>query len=62
MASVIRRPEGHRWIQFVDTDSKRQTLRLGKTPAKAAATVCGRVEELLAAKMTGTTIDRDLAG
>lgn len=62
MASIINRPEGHRWIQFVDADGKRQTVRLGKTPAKAAATVCSRVEDLLAAKMTGTTIDRDLAG
>ncbi len=62
MASIINRPEGHRWIQFVDAEGKRQTVRLGKTPAKAAATVCGRVEQLLSAKMTGTTMDRDLAG
>src|SRR6187401_1595848 len=61
MASIINRPAGHRWIQFVDADSKRQTVRLGKIPAKAAAAVRGRVEDLLAAKMTGTTIDRDLA-
>lgn len=62
MASVINRPNGHRWIQFVGPDAKRRTVRLGKTPAKAAETVCGRVEQLLAAKMTDTAIDRDLAG
>lgn len=62
MASIINRPEGHRWIQFVDANGKRQTVRLGKIPAKAAATVCRRVEDLLAAKMTGTAIDRDLGG
>lgn len=62
MASVINRPGGHRWIQFVDPDSKRQTIRLGKMPKKAAETVCSRVEELLAVKMAGATIDRDLAG
>jgi integrase len=61
MASVINRPDGHRWIQFVDTDSKRQTVRLGKTTAKAAMTVRTRVEELLGAKMTGTTMERDTA-
>jgi len=62
MASIINRPEGHRWIQFVDGDGKRQTVRLGKTPAKSAGTVCTRIEELLAVKMTGGTMDRDLAG
>jgi integrase len=61
MASIINRPGGHRWIQFVDADGKRQTIRLGETPAKSAAKVCTRVKELLAVKMTGDTMDRDLA-
>ena len=62
MASIINRPEGQRWIQFVDTDGKRQTIRLGKVTAKQAAEVCRRVEELHACKVTGTAFDRDLAG
>jgi len=62
MASVNNRPDGHRWIQFVDPNGRRQTLRLGKANAKAAADVCRRVETLLAAAMTGTPIDRDTAG
>ncbi len=62
MASVINRPNGHRWIQFVDVGGSRQTLRLGKANAKAAAEVCRRVELLLTAKMAGTPIDRDTAG
>src|SRR4051812_36736187 len=62
MASVVNRPGGHRWIQFVDPGGKRQTVRLGKVPAKAAATVCGRVEALLAVKMLGGVMDRELAG
>jgi integrase len=62
VASIINRPEGHRWIQFVGADGKRRTVRLGKTPAKAADTVCRRIEELLTAKMTDTSMDRDLAG
>ena len=62
MASVINRPGGHRWIQFVDADGKRQTIRLGEMSAKSAAKVCTRVKELLAVKMTGDTMERDLAG
>src|SRR5262245_42898238 len=62
MASVINRPDGHRWIQFVDPAGKRQTVRLGKANVKSANNVCNRIEQLLAAKITGTPIDRDLAG
>ncbi len=62
MASITNRPDGHRWIQFCDADGKRQTVRLGKLAKKATETVCTRIEELLAVKMTGTTQDRDLAG
>src|SRR5947208_2117186 len=61
MASIINRPAGHRWIQFVDADGKRQTVRLGKASAKAADKVCTRVQELLTVKMTGDTMERDLA-
>lgn len=62
MASIINRPNGHRWIQFVDANGKRQTVRLGEATAKTANTVCTRVQELLAVKMAGDTMDRDLAG
>src|SRR5262245_28245421 len=61
MASIVKRPNGHRWIQFVDPDGRRQTVRLGKATAKAAAEVCRRVESLLASRMTGTPMERDVA-
>jgi len=61
MASIVKRPHGHRWIQFVDGEGKRQTVRLGKLSAKAAATVCGHIEDLLVAKLSSTSIDRDVA-
>ncbi len=61
MASIVNRPDGHRWIQFVDADGKRQTIRLGEMPAKSAAKVCTLVKELLAVKMIGDVMDRDLA-
>jgi len=61
MASIINRPKGHRWIQFTDTDRRRKTIRLGKTSEKRAAEVCRRVEDLLAVKILGSGLDRDLA-
>lgn len=39
MASVINRPNGHRWIQFVDGEGRRCTLRLGRVPRKVADAV-----------------------
>src|SRR5688572_10780151 len=61
MASIVKRPNGHRWIQFVDADGKRQTVRLGEATVKTANSICTRVRELLAVKMAGDTMDRDLA-
>ncbi len=61
MASISTDSNGRRTIQFVDIDRKRRSIRLGNVSTKVAQTVCTRVEELLAAKLTGTPIDRDLA-
>jgi len=62
MASIIKRPEGNKWIQFVDGDGRRQTVRLGQMDVKGAEQVCTKIQALLAVKMTGGTFDRDLAG
>src|SRR5207245_253598 len=40
---------------------KRKTLRLGKVTAKSAAEVCRRVELLLAARIAGTSLERETA-
>src|SRR5437773_2506669 len=61
MATINNRPNGHRWIQFSDPCGKRKTLRLGKATAKGAAEVCRRVELLLAARIAGTSLDRETA-
>jgi integrase len=61
MASVCNRPNGLRWIQFSDSEGRRQTLRLGKFNAKDAGEICRRVEMLLAAQIGGTSIDRETA-
>lgn len=47
MASIVSRPNRHRWVQFVDTNGKRQTLRLGKVTKKNAEEVARRVEVLI---------------
>lgn len=61
MASIVKRPDGHRWIQFVDPEGKRQTLRLGKLPLRQAENVKVRVEHLLAAKIARHAVDGDTA-
>ncbi len=61
VASIINRPNGHRWIQFVDQIEKRRTIRLGKTTKKHAQEVCSKVEALLAAKTAGNSIDQQTA-
>ncbi|MSR56050.1 MAG: site-specific integrase [Planctomycetaceae bacterium] len=61
MASISRDPNGYRRILFVATDGKRRTLRLGKVSQRAAEVVKGRVEQLLAAKLTGHALEADTA-
>ena len=47
MASVVKRPQGHFWIQFWDFQRKRQTIRLGKTSRKKAERLKTIVEDCL---------------
>ncbi len=47
MASVLKRPNGHYWVQFWDLEKKRQTIRLGKASRKKADRIRGVVEDLL---------------
>ena len=61
MAGVTDRPNGHRWIQFYDSDGKRKTIRLGKIASKPAHEVCRRVELIQQAKITGTSLDKESA-
>ncbi|WP_417744719.1 tyrosine-type recombinase/integrase [Rosistilla oblonga] len=47
MASVLKRPNGHHWVQFWDLEKKRQTIRLGKSSRKKADRIKTVVEDLL---------------
>ena len=61
MASIVKRPNGTKEIQFVDAEGKRRTLRLGTVTIKVAQEVKIRLEQLLACKISGTAHDADLA-
>jgi hypothetical protein len=54
MASIGNDPGGRRRILFVDIDSKRRTIRLGKMAKRQAEAIKVRVEHLVAAKISGT--------
>jgi integrase len=61
MASVVNRPNGHKWIAFKGPNGKRQTLRLGKATPRQAKDFRDRVERLLFAKLARQTVDQDTA-
>ncbi len=62
MASVSTdKKSGRRTVQFVATDGKRRSIRLGKVPLKVANSVRRRVECLVAAKLAGHAIDGETA-
>jgi integrase len=61
MASITTQRGGNRCIQFVDENSARKTIRLGKCDRKAAESICRHVEALLGAKLTGQPIPRETA-
>ena len=61
MASIANDPGGRRRILFVAPDGRRPTIRLGKVSQRAAEAVKFRVEQLLAAKLTGHAVEADTA-
>ncbi len=56
MASITKHPNGRREVQFVGTDQKRRTIRLGKVDQKTAESTRLRIEELNAACIHGSTV------
>ena len=51
MASLSRAADGRFSVQFVDTNDKRKTLRLGKIDKRTAESTRLRVEALLACRI-----------
>ena len=61
MASITREPNGRRTIQFVGSDGKRRSIRLGKCSQKTAEAVRVRVEHLAAAQQTRSALNGETA-
>jgi hypothetical protein len=59
MASITKQPNGRRMIQFVASDGKRRSIRLGKISQRNAEAVKVKVEQLAAAAISGHAIDAD---
>ena len=61
MASISKRANGRRMVQFVGKDGKRRSIYLGKISQRNAEAVKTRVESLVVASVTGNPLDRDTA-
>lgn len=61
MASLAKQPNGRRTIQFVGSDGKRRSVRLGKVPQRTAQAVKLKIEHLVAAKISGHALDDETA-
>ncbi|MCI0704963.1 MAG: hypothetical protein L0241_28210, partial [Planctomycetia bacterium] len=59
MASISTDPNGNRTIQFVGSDRKRRSIRLGKVPLKNAEAVQRKVETIIAAKLSHLPLDHE---
>ncbi len=56
MASITRESNGRRTIQFVGSDGKRRSIRLGKMSQRTAEAVRGHVETIAAAAKVGHAV------
>ena len=54
MASIAKDPNGRKRILFVAEDGSRKTIRLGKTSLKQAKAFKAKLEDLIAARITGS--------
>jgi len=61
VASIIREPNGRRRIEFFDHKGARKRVRLDKVDQKKAEAVRTRIDQLVAGKVAGHGIDRDMA-
>ncbi len=57
MASVAKRPNGGKMIQFFDPSGRRRAIQLGRVAMKNANSVRVHVERLVAAQISGSAVD-----
>ncbi len=53
MSSLISRPNGHFWVQFIGSDRKHKTVRLGGVSKRVAQGIKVRIEEIAATTGAG---------
>jgi integrase len=61
MASITKRPNGFKMIQFKGIDGKRRSIRLGKMSIRNAEIIKVKVEQLVASLLTGHAFDDETA-
>src|SRR6185437_10200938 len=61
MASISTSKNGTRRVLFIGPNGKRQGIILGRVPMKFAASFKTRVEDILAAKLTGHPLRQETA-
>ena len=61
MASITRESNGRKTIQFVGTDRKRHSLRLGKASLEYARTIKNHVESIMAAQRKAVSVSAETA-
>ncbi|MBI1348991.1 tyrosine-type recombinase/integrase [bacterium] len=61
MASISSDKNGNRTIQFVGSDRKRRSVRLGKVTMKDAEAICTKLETILAFKLSQRPFDAETA-
>ena len=59
MASISNQPNGYKTIQFVGTEGKRRSIRLGRMSRKAATAFKVKVEHLASASIAGHPLDEE---
>ena len=59
MASISKQANGRKVIQFVASDEKRRSIRLGKVSLRQAQAVKFKVEDLLGSSITGSAPMRE---
>ncbi|WP_298862214.1 site-specific integrase [uncultured Gimesia sp.] len=57
MASIAKRPNGGKMIQFFDATGKRRAIQIGKLSMKAATSIRVHVERLVSSRITGHALD-----
>ena len=60
MASIINRPNDHRWVQWKEANGTRKTLRLGKVDRRVAEQHQRIIERIIASNSVGMILENEI--